>query len=394
MGTATSMRGRRRQGGAIAIVIGISIVTLVLMIGLVLDLSHLFIVKHELQNAADACALSGARELTNLTEGALERATGAAVTAGAHNRAQLQRDAVAIDGLQEVKFSDAFAGPYEHAITPNTKYVRCSPHETNPKSVAMWFMQVAGIFERSLSAEATAKVNAGEALCAIPIAMCTLDAAEDFVTGQWYSGRLGAGTATTGMYDWVLFQGQSGASDPAEMLSGEGFCARVDKLDGKGGSAGGITAQAWNTRFGLYGGTYQDPALYRPDWTGYAFTPSTWPNPPPQNAYPEFLGMRTLHRPYAPGSLPGNLPGGAAPIAAAQHEQYGRNRRMVAVPIIRCHDWAPNKKDLDVVKWACALMIAPITGPDEVRLEFRGLEGTEACAATPTGPGTGPLLVK
>ncbi|HET9576438.1 MAG TPA: TadE/TadG family type IV pilus assembly protein, partial [Usitatibacter sp.] len=172
MATVIGMRGRRHQGGAIAIMVAISIVTLVLMVGLVLDLSHLFIVKHELQNAADACALSGARELSDPSEGLLERATGAAKAAGEANRVDLQRDAVAIAELVEVKFSDAFDGTYEHAVTPNTRYVKCLPHESDPKSVAMWFMQLAGIFERSLSAEAIARREENPPLCAIPLALC------------------------------------------------------------------------------------------------------------------------------------------------------------------------------------------------------------------------------
>lgn len=61
MKTETSLK--TRQGGAVAVVVGISIVVLVGFLALVLDLGHLYIAKTELQNASDAAALSGAKEL-------------------------------------------------------------------------------------------------------------------------------------------------------------------------------------------------------------------------------------------------------------------------------------------------------------------------------------------
>ncbi|MGE5095472.1 MAG: Tad domain-containing protein [Betaproteobacteria bacterium] len=406
MATVVGMRGKRHQGGAIAIMVGISIVTLVLMVGLVLDLSHLFIVKHELQNAADACALSGARELSDLSEGVLERATGAATAAGQANRVDLQRDAVAIDGLQEVKFSDALEGPYEHAVTPNTRYVRCAPHESNLKSVAMWFMQFAGIFEKSLSAEATARREENPALCAIPLALCK--GSDDFVPGRWYSGRLGSGAAATGMYDWIEFSG-TGGRDLADIIAGDGVCTPASRVDAQPGANMGAVSKAWNSRFGLYENPYGDIATYRPDETGYAFTPvqldsrgqpiagsGTWTQA--HDAYDSFIAHRGTNDPYDPNSIlnsngkPASLP---TPITTAQHDQYGTNRRLALAPVINCAEWGPKKTDIPVIDYACILMLSPIAQPGMlVQFEFLGLRGEGNCAGFPAGPGTGPVLVK
>jgi Flp pilus assembly protein TadG len=54
---------KNRQGGAVAVMAGISIVVLVGFLALVIDLGHVYVAKTELQNAADAAALSGAKEL-------------------------------------------------------------------------------------------------------------------------------------------------------------------------------------------------------------------------------------------------------------------------------------------------------------------------------------------
>ena len=54
---------RHSQRGAVAIVVGLTLFVLVGMLGLVLDLGHLYVAKTELQNAADAAALSGAKQI-------------------------------------------------------------------------------------------------------------------------------------------------------------------------------------------------------------------------------------------------------------------------------------------------------------------------------------------
>src|SRR6476659_4129201 len=60
---------RRKQKGAVAIVFGLTVVVLFAMGGLVIDLGHLYVAKTELQNAADAAALSGAKELNETPSG-------------------------------------------------------------------------------------------------------------------------------------------------------------------------------------------------------------------------------------------------------------------------------------------------------------------------------------
>lgn len=398
------------QRGAVAVLVAIMMLALVLMIGLVIDLSHLFIVKNELQNGADSCALSAARELNDLGTTAVDRATSAGITAGTRNRADLQADAVAIQP-EEVTFAPALAGPYTRVITAETRYVRCAPHETDLKSVAMWFMQVAGITGYELTAHAVATLVPGQSFCAIPIAMCTNSpTASDLVIGTWYGGRLPAGGGVVGNYDWIQFtDDQHGASDLKELLCGEGFCAqRPSEVGGEAGQVQGVQ-DAWNTRFGLYGGPYRIEEC-QPDRTGYAYTTvqydnhglpipgsGTWTDPPhspPQNAYPDFLARRASHVPYDPMSvLAGNGnpdPRIPAPISSDLHRQYGGDRRMVIVPVINCNAWQPGGYKAPVIAYACALMTAPIIGPDAVTLEFRGLEGSPNCASAGTPGENGP----
>lgn len=61
MKTGSSLKNR--QGGAVAVMVGISMVLLVGFLALVIDLGRLYVAKTGLQNAADAAALSGAKQL-------------------------------------------------------------------------------------------------------------------------------------------------------------------------------------------------------------------------------------------------------------------------------------------------------------------------------------------
>lgn len=59
----TGMNSRNRQDGAVAVMVGISIVLLVGFLALVIDLARVYLARTGLQNAADAAALSGAKQL-------------------------------------------------------------------------------------------------------------------------------------------------------------------------------------------------------------------------------------------------------------------------------------------------------------------------------------------
>jgi len=58
-----------RQRGAVAIVFGLSIIVLFGFMALVIDLGRTYVVRTELQNAADAAALAGAKQLNQTAAG-------------------------------------------------------------------------------------------------------------------------------------------------------------------------------------------------------------------------------------------------------------------------------------------------------------------------------------
>ena len=100
----------RKQKGAVAVVVGLSLVTLFAMGGVVLDLGHLYIAKSELQNSADAAALAGARRLDETDTGITNA----------------RNDAIAIAGQNKFNFSTN--------VVISTTNVEYGPSPTGPWS--------------------------------------------------------------------------------------------------------------------------------------------------------------------------------------------------------------------------------------------------------------------
>lgn len=398
---------RPRQRGALSILAGFAMTALVGMLAVVLDLGHLYIAKTELQNAADACALGAAFELATIGDPALAyaRATSAGIAVGQRNKIDLQRqqsDIVAAD----LSFSDSLGGPYAGAVAAGTKYVRCAPQLTNVSSIAMWFAGVLGVSSVRMAADAVATVERKADTCALPLALCTANAGGanlGFTIGQWTAGRLSAGSAQTGNYDWVDFKGVLGTS-LSDTLAGAGQCnlpPGIDTISAKKGISGGAN-QAWNTRFGLYGGTYKGPADAIPDTTGYAYTSTSWVQQ--QNAfgdqYPRnYPAQQAVNEPYDPNSLldskgkPVTFSGNLKPSTRAVHAAGTAGRRITVMPVMRCGDWDSTGKDEPVVGWVCGLMLAPISDPDtDVRMEVIRVTAAPDQQPCNTVPGVGGIV--
>src|SRR5512139_115156 len=94
----------KRQRGAVAVVVGITIFVLVGMIGLALDSGQLFVNKTELQNAADACALAAASELDGTADG-FARGDAVGKLVGRENLVGFQKTRVALED-NDITYSD------------------------------------------------------------------------------------------------------------------------------------------------------------------------------------------------------------------------------------------------------------------------------------------------
>jgi len=189
-----------RQRGAIALMVVLSLVALLAFLGVVLDLGRLLIVKTELQNAADACALAAAYELDG-NASALTRAENAGITIGTRNSMVFQSTPVSITAA-DISFSPVLSGPGGSnsvyltqaggAVAATAKYAMCT---LSRAGLPMTLMAMMGSGPQNVSAQAVATMAPSQSSCAIPLGVCSQGSGPSFglAPGQWISGRFDAG---------------------------------------------------------------------------------------------------------------------------------------------------------------------------------------------------------
>jgi Flp pilus assembly protein TadG len=364
-------------------VVALSLIVLLGFLGVVIDLGRLYVMKSELQNAADACALAAASELDG-NASALTRAENAGITVGTRNLINFQSTAVAITAA-DISFSTTLSGPggsnanylTQAAGAPaDSKYAMCT---LTRAGVPMTLTGLLGSGPQTVGARAVATLAPAQSSCAIPLGMCTQGAAPTYGLnpGQWVNGRFEAGGGMTGSFNWIDFSPPSGGqNEVAAQLTGSGACATGGGTSvGQSGIMGNAVAKAWNSRFGLYqngaGNPQADTAP--PDFTGYSYTATSFPAQ--NNALPDFLNTRRVANASYQGNAATGLSinGSYRNSSPAQLATSGANRRLAVAPLVDCAGWAASNT-VPIVAYACMLMLHPIGSPgDTVYMEFVGM---------------------
>ncbi len=427
----------RQQRGAVAIIVALSIFVLIGMIGLAIDLGRMFVIKTELQNAADACALAAAKELNGL-EGAKTRADAVGILVGTRNEINFQDEAAPVTAAS-LTYSDSLSpnSGYNRTIDDgDAKYVMCTVNRPN---IGMLFMGVLGFGPQRVSAYAVATLAPSQTTCALPVGICqptpgNEDDPEDpfgLLAGKWYSGKFDPIDNLTGSFNWLDFNPTGGGQNELSgLLGGEGQCELPVEgtcVGEQGDKAGAVNA--WNSRFGLVQGPFNNLTTPRPDYTGRGYVNTeqpygiavkeqgitritSWPNPVPQNAYkgtctvtpayigdpddpdddvpavtcltPNYVTAAGIHDPYDPStpSDPAGVLSGLSVNVLDAELANGTQRRVALAPIVDCRDFKTNSPGCEVQQvkikgWACVLMLSPINGPDEVVLEYLGQPDAE-----------------
>jgi Flp pilus assembly protein TadG len=397
--------GAPRQRGAVGVVVALSLIVLIGFLAVVLDLGRLLVMKTELQNASDACALAAAYELDG-NASALTRAENAGITVGASNAVVFQSTPVAVSAA-DIKFSTTLSGAggsnavYQTqagGAPANSKYAMCS---LTRAGVPMTLTTLLGSGPKTVAAQAVATMAPSQSACSIPIGVCTKGAAPSYglSPGQWVSGRFDAGGGLTGSYNWIDFTPPGGGQNElAGLLTGSGTCATSTGTPvGEAGVMGNAAARAWNSRFGLYQGGGGNPNLgsATPDFSGYAYTSTSWPAQ--ANALPDFMNVRrAAHSAYQGNAASGlsisNAYNSATP---AQLATSGASRRLTVAPLVDCAGWA-SSQTVPIVSYACVLMLHPIGSPgDVVNMEYVGLANAlgSPCSTNGLAGGSfGPLV--
>lgn len=406
---ARPMRGSaaalRRQHGAFLITFALFMLFLLGFMGIALDFGRLFVVRTELQTAADSCALAAAREL-DLQPGAVNRAINSGRTLGDGNGVQFQSSKA---NQVHIGFSEmlVLAGGYSPGFPDNkAKYAECSYKLTGLKP---WLLQTMAAFsgnsayasDLAVAARAVATRAPSQTACIIPVAL-RWDSGLPTV-GKWIpfdpSGKSKSGTIT-----WGNLNGTTSASGTeADMLSG--YCVTpTPKTIFTPGKQANKIAEVWNYRFGIYTAKTMAEAAANlaktglPDYSSYRYyndaSGKNWTGVDADgnigNAFQDFMTKRLNFT--SCGATPNacNVSTGGYKTVAQKNDlmAHGADRRIVTLPITRA-DYFNNE-------FACMLMLTPLEPSSMTsNLEYLGLANAPAspCKGSGLVGGTaGPLI--
>lgn len=390
----------RRQHGAFLITFALFMLFLLGFMGLALDFGRLFVVRTELQTAADSCALAAAREL-DLQPSAVTRATSAGGTVGGRNGVQFQSGSA---NLITIRFSDTLIGSYSSSFpAASAKYAECQYALTGLKP---WLLQALAAFSGnsayannlSVAARAVATRAPSQTACIIPVTL-RWDSASLPTVGKWIP--FDPGQSKSGNMTWGNLNGSTNASTTeADMLNG--YCVSpTPKAIFTPGTQANTIAEVWNYRFGIYKNNYNPSTTGHPDYSSYRYyynsaADNNWTGRDADgnigNASQDFLAKRLNFT--ACGANPaacGLSSGGYKTVSQTPALQAnGADRRIVTLPITTGSGNYFNNK------FACMLMLTPLQPSTMTStFEYLGLatDASSPCKGNGLVGGTvGPLI--
>jgi hypothetical protein len=264
------MNLRHKQRGVVGILVVAGMVALLAMAGLALDGSHAMLNKTRLQNAVDAAALSGAKELdltgkdVFLARAAAEATFGANTTAVGNNE---MGEAYADGTIQlEVQFSRTL-DPFVPGTSP-AEYVRVRARNFR---LNVWFATIVGATEKVVAASAVAgpSPTINTACNIAPMMVCGAPEKTEeepnggppfwgYAEGEPDILKTSANNSDVGPGNFQLIRlgDDTGKADTREALAGgyDGCATTGDILQTEPGSGVGPVVQGINTRLGIYSG--------------------------------------------------------------------------------------------------------------------------------------------
>lgn len=240
---APSIR-RRGERGSVTVMTAVLMVGLVLVIGLSIDVSRIYMVRAGLQNAADAAALAAARELNSGTDGLADAVTQAKATALEANKYGLNRTGGSVPNatISKVEFSTSLAANatwYDNTngntvpagTEANIRYVRVTTMLT---SVTLLFSARAfNSNTNDVQATATAGMSPGlNTICDyVPLAVAKDVPSTPFATGTEFTFQfVPSGTTSLVEQDIIVLQtnGSESANLTRDSVAGlYPFCATI-----------------------------------------------------------------------------------------------------------------------------------------------------------------------
>jgi Flp pilus assembly protein TadG len=271
MNRLAQRKNRKGERGSILAMSAIGMLSVLLAVGLGVDISHFYLVKAELQNAADASALAASSAINSKPSGVIE-GTNRAVRA--MNSYEFNNSNVTFSA-SDVTWAVNLDGPYmsvgeasSPGQAPNIRFVKVTTPDT-PVGVS-FAASVLGS-SRRLSASATAglSVPLNVSCNFIPLSVLIDDDTTKLVPGQTYTIRADTGgSPSPGNYQILAIAGRGGVDVEYGIGAGVDACAKAGEIytvDTKPGETAGKVRKGINSRFDDYQGSQLDPNQEPPD---------------------------------------------------------------------------------------------------------------------------------
>lgn len=394
-----SKRPQKKQHGVFTLFVVIVLVAILGLVGLAIDTARALVVRAELQNAADACALGGALELNGLPD-SVTRANAVGRLIGQRNYTGFQSTQTNI-GSGDITFSNSlnskFGPPGSSDAVITSRYIRCVFKDNGFRTT---FLKLLNFDRITIVAKATATIGSSQFTCSIPMIICgssSQGAEFGLIRGGSYTLASQATIGDTKVFRWgnIINNAVPANADLILGMSSYGACGAETSTSGNrclGLPSSDPTSleNSWNSRFGLYKNSGSlGPSEGAPDISGYGYAPAQI-----NNNYADYslnrapLRQQFQNTPKIAGySTPANV-----------HVSYGASyRRLTPIAIADCSgttSCGPNSAKL--LGWGCVLLLGP-TDPSSVsagkewaamRIEYVGRadDFTSPCR-TPGVPG-------
>jgi Flp pilus assembly protein TadG len=208
-----SNRNRKSERGSVLVIASAAMVAVLLAVGLAVDISHFYLAKAELQNAADAAALAAASAINSNASGVAE---GTRRAIQAMNKYDFNKTNVQFTS-DNVVWAANLDGPYLNGpaasapgVVDTIRFVQVTS-EQSPVSIS--FASIVLGNNKNMSATATAGLSVPlNNFCGfIPLSVLIDDDLTKLVPGQTYTIRAPAGsTVSPGDYQILSVLGPGG----------------------------------------------------------------------------------------------------------------------------------------------------------------------------------------
>jgi Flp pilus assembly protein TadG len=264
---AEQTRTRKQERGSILATSAIGMLSLLLAVGLGIDISRFYLTKTELQNAADAAALAAASALDASANG-ITKATDRAVAS--MNKYDFNHTGVAFPRAN-VLFATNLEGNYVSEASARTSpaNIRFVKVTTPESAVGVSFSGTILGNSRNLTATATAGLSVPLNLFCNWLPVSVVDYGTPISPGNTYTFRAApSNSVSPGNYQILAVAGRGGKDVRVGLAAGVDKCAapgEVYEVDTKPGQTSGPVRQGINTRFDDYQSSHVNPQDMPPD---------------------------------------------------------------------------------------------------------------------------------